>query len=194
MAHDATADNIGCASITSATLATLSEGIIPTVYAHVQEVSVTNVNNQSVTINIGKRINSTIHLTSTDNVPDGVSKVAFDINPTGTYVSNEAPARFNPTTGLATGTPRYRRALDVTVGEPIDVSFNILIPDDPYNCHVDIFAQGTDAQIIADYTRLFDVVPFQCAYVTNASGTFFRYVSNSSLNFDTTTDSHEFAY
>ncbi len=194
VAHSATADNVQCATITSATEATLPEAIIPTLYAHVETVTVTNANKQAFTINMGKRINSTLHLTSTDIVPDGVSKIAFDINPTGTYVGNETLPHFNPATGLIITQPRYRRAMDVTAGEVIDVTFNILLPADPYNCKMDIFALGSDANIIADYTRSFTSVPFQRAFVTNASGLYFRYVSNSSLSFDTTTDSHEFAY
>lgn len=194
VAHSATADNVPCATITSATEATLPEGIVPTVYAHVQQVTVTNTNNQSVTINMGTRINATLHVTSTDIVPDGVSKIAFDINPTGNFVGNETPAKFNPTTGLTIAQPRYRRALDVTSGETIDVSFNILIPADPYSSKVVIEALDDANKAIADYTRSFDAVPFQCAYITNANGTFFRYVSNSSLTFDTTTQILPFPY
>lgn len=194
VAHSATADNVPCATITSATEATLPEGIVPTVYAHVQEVTVTNTNNQSVTINMGKRINATLHLTSSDIIPDGVSKIAFDVNPTGTFVGNDTPAKFNPTTGLLIAQPRYRRALDVTSGETIDVSFNILIPADPYSSKVVIEALDNANKAIATYTRSFDAVTFQCAYITNANGTFFRYVNNSSLTFDTTTQTLPFAY
>lgn len=194
IAHTATADNVPCATITSATEATLPEGIVPTVYAHVQEVTVTNTNNQSITINMGKRINATLHLTSTDIVPDGVSKIAFDINPTGTFVGNETPAKFNPTTGLTIGQPRYRRALDVTSGETIDVSFNILIPTDPYSSKVKIEALDDASKAIATYTRSFDAVPFQRAYITNASGTYFRYATTSSLTFDLTQGNLTFDY
>lgn len=194
VAHDTSADNISCATITSPEVVTLPEGIIPTLYAHVQQVAIANANNQSVTIDMGKRINATLHLTSADIVPDGVSRMAVDLNSKGSTVGANNLPQINPSTGFSIGNYRFARALPVTAGEPIDVSMNLLLPADTYSYPVTIHAQDVSNKNIPDYDRPFASVPFQRAYITNASGQYFRYVSNSSLNFDTTTDSHEFAY
>lgn len=194
VAHSATDDNVACATITSATEATLPEGIVPTLYSKVLSKEITNANNQNVTLDMGKRINATFHLASTDKVPEGVTKMAVDVNPGGTYVGDASPARFNPTTGFVIGNPNYRRAISVTVGQFIDGEFNILLPADTYQYPMKVSAMNASNKTIADYTRTFDNVPFQRAYVTNASGTFFRYVSNSILTFDISTDNQNYDY
>lgn len=194
VAHDASADNIGCATIESQTSATLPEGIVPTLYAHVQQVTIANANNQSVTIDMGQRINATLRLVSTDIVPEGVSRMAVDLNPKGTAVGNSSPSKFNPTTGCSIGQLRFTRALPVTAGEPIDVSMNLLLPADTYSFPVTIHAQDTSNKIITDFDRSFADVPFQRAYITNASGQYFRYVNSSSMTFDTTSGTLDYSF
>lgn len=194
VAHSATDDNVACATITSDIEATLPEGVVPTLYTHVQEVTIANENNQSVPLEMGQRVNASLQLTSTDIVPDGVAKVAVEINPSGTYVGDKAFAKFNPTTGLFIGNPKYKRALSVIPGQPIDASINILLPEDTKTYPMNVHALDADSKTIADYDRQFDAVPFQRAYITNASGTYFRYVNTSSLGFDITMGNQDFSY
>lgn len=194
VAHSATADDVACATIASANEATLPEGIIPTLYTHVEEITINNVNNQSVTLDMGSRINAILHLTSADVVPEGVSKIAVEINPTGTYVGNNALAKCNPSTGLFIGNPNYKRAVAVTSGQTIDATFNLLLPEDSQSYTMNVKALDADGKTISDYSRTIDNVPFQRAYTTNANGTYFRYVNSSSLTFDTTSENKDFAY
>ena len=126
VAHDTSADNIGCATIESPEVVTLPEGIIPTLYAHVQQVTIANANKQSVPIDMGKRINATLRLASTDIVPEGVSQMAVDLNPGGVKIGANNLPRFNPSTGASIEQFRFSRALPVTAGAPIDVSMNLL--------------------------------------------------------------------
>lgn len=141
---------------------------------------------------MGKRINTTLHITSTDVVPEDVSSMTVDINPSGTSVKESAPAKFNPTTGFVLGNPRYGRKLSFIVGESLDATFNILLPEESYNYSININAKDVVGNVITEYTRTLENVPFQLAYVTNASGTYFRYVANPSLVFDLTIGSLTF--
>lgn len=194
VAHSATTDNVSCATITSATEATLPEAVVPTLYSHVQEVTVnTTASSQSVAIEMGKRINATFHLTSTDVVPNDVASMTIDINPGGTNVNAKAPAKFNPSTGFAIGNLTYGRKLPSTTGQQLDASFNILLPEDSHSYAMNINASnGTNT--ITDYSRTFSDVPFQRAYTTNASGICFRYVNGTFLTFDKTIGEKVFTY
>lgn len=195
VAHSATADNVACATITSASEATLPEAVVPTLYCHVQNVLVsTTTSTQALSIDMGKRINATIRLTSTDNVPDDVSRMAVDLNPQGSTLGASNLPQINPSTGFSIGNYRFARALPVTAGQPIDVSFNLLLPEDTYSFPVTIHAQDASNKTITDYDRSFDDVPFLRASITNASGTFFRYVNSSSLTFDTTIETLDFDF
>lgn len=191
VAHDASADNIGCASIISPEVVTLPEKYIPTLYSSVKEVTITNSNNQSVAIEMGKRINATLRIVSSDLVPEGVTRMAVDINLEGATLTTANLPQFNPATGFAIGDYRFARGLSVITGETIDVSMNLLLPEDSHSFPVAIHAQDASNQTISDYDRSLESVPFQRAYVTNASGQFFRYVNSSSLTFDTTSGTIE---
>lgn len=194
VAHDASDDNIGCATIESQNSVTLPEKYIPTLYSCVKEVTISNDNNQSVTIDMGKRKNATLRLISTDIVPDEVSRMAVEINPSGITLSATNLPQFNPTTGAPLGDYRFARGLPVTAGETIDVSMNLLLPAESYYSQVTVHAQDTSDKNIKDYDRPLENVPFQRAYVTNASGQYFRYVNNSSMIFDITTGTLDFSF
>lgn len=192
VAHSATDNSVKCATITSPTQATLPEGIVPTLYSHVEEVTITNVNNQSVPLNMGKRVNAILHISSTDVVPSDVSKMAIDINSNGTSINDNTHVQFNPTTGLATNNPRYCRLLTFTVGQPLDASVNLLLPAQSYSYKMKVDVMDASSNTIDNYTRTFENVPFQQAYTTNATGTYFRYANSSSLSFDTTIGDQSF--
>lgn len=194
IAHNASDENAGCATIESPEVVTLPEGIIPTLYAHVQQVTIASANNQSVTIDMGKRINATLRLTSTDNVPAGVSQMAIDINSKGTKIGDSNLPQINPTTGVSVGLYRFSRAFAVEVGTPVDVSMNLLLPADEYSFPAKIYALDATDEFINDYTRSFASVPFQRAYITNASGQYFRYVNSSSMTFDTTSGTLDYSF
>lgn len=195
IAHDATADNIGCATIESSQVVTLPEGIIPTVYSHVEEkVTIANSNNQSVVINMGKRINATLRLTSSDIVPDEVARMTVDINHDGVTLSVTNLPQINPSTGFSLENYRFARVFPITEGDLIDVSMNLLLPANEYSFPAVIQAQNGSNKTITCYTRSFDGVPFQRAYVTNASGQYFRYVNSTSMTFDTTQGTLPFEY
>lgn len=194
VAHDATGDDIGCATITSAEVATLPEKSIPTLYSIAKEVTITNANNQMVTIDMGKRINATFNLVSTDIVPADVVKMAITINPEGTLVSDNNLLKFNPSTGLAIGNPRYNIGLPVTVGNTIDVAGNILLPADSYYYPVNIRVINTSTEFIAEYERDLTDVHFQRSYITKAVGQYFRYVNAGALSFDITQGSLDYPY
>ena len=194
VAHDTSADNIGCATIESPEVVTLPEGIIPTLYAHVQQVTIANANNQSVPIDMGKRINATLRLASTDIVPEGIRQMAVDLNPGGVKIGANNLPRFNPSTGTSIEHFRFSRALPVTAGAPIDVSMNLLLTADEYSFPTKIYAQDASNEFINDYTRSFTSVPFQRAYVTTASGQYFRYVNTSSMTFDITNGTLDYSF
>lgn len=194
VAHDATGDDIGCATITSAEVATLPEKSVPTLYSSVKEVTVTNANNQTVTIDMGKRINATFNLVSTDIVPADVVKMAVTINPEGTLVSDNNLLMFNPSTGLAIGNPRYNIGLPVTVGNTIDVAGNVLLPADSYDYPINIRVINTSTEFIAEYERDLTDVHFQRSYITKAIGQYFRYVNTGALSFDITQGSLDYPY
>ncbi len=147
-----------------------------------------------VSIKMGTRVNATLHIASSDIVPDEVLKVTVNVNPSGVAVSNGAPVEFNPASGLAIGNCCFKRALPVTPGQVINVSANILIPEEPYKCQMEMGAMDAGNQLLVDYARSFENVPFQRAYVTNASGQFFRYVNTSSMTFDTTSGTLDFSF
>lgn len=194
VAHDASADNISCATIESSEVVTLPEAIIPTLYAHVQTVTLANANNQTINIDMGDRINATLHLTSTDIVPEGVSLMAIDLNPTGKKIGASNLPKFNPATGCSIDQYRFSRALPVTAGDPIGVSMNLLLPEDEFSFPAKIYAQNASNESINDYTRSFDAVPFQRAYITNANGQYFRYVNSISMTFDTTNETKDYPF
>lgn len=194
IAHDATSSDIPCATITSATVATLPENLIPTLYTHVETVTIANANNQSITIDMGTRKNATFHLTSTDVVPAGVVNMAVAINPTGTLVSPTNLPQVNPTTGLVIGNPYFARLIPVTEGEIIDGSFDILLTSNSCAYNMNMYAQDGNGNFITDYNRTATDVPFQLCYVTTASGTYFRYVTTSSFTFDLTQGSLSYEY
>lgn len=194
VAHDATGDDIGCATITSAEVATLPEKSIPTLYSIAKEVTITNANNQMVTIDMGKRINATFNLVSTDIVPADVVKMAVTINPEGTLVSDNNLLKFNPSTGLAIGNPRYNIGLPVTVGNTIDVAGNILLPADSCYYPVNIRVINTSTEFVAEYERDLTDVHFQRSYITKAVGQYFRYVNAGALSFDITQGSLDYPY
>lgn len=170
VAHDATAEDVGCATITSAEVATLPEAVIPTLYSTVKEVEIGAVNSQPVTIDMGKRINATLSLASTDIVPEGVTRMAIDINTSGITLSASKLPQINPSTGFSVANYRFARRLAVEVGKTIDLSMNLLLPADEYSLPLDIHAQDATNKTFADYDRSFTAVPFQRAYVTKASG------------------------
>ncbi|MBQ0019886.1 MAG: FimB/Mfa2 family fimbrial subunit [Bacteroidales bacterium] len=192
VAHSATKADVPCATVTSPTEATLPEGIVPTLYTRVQTVTISNSNNQSVLVDMGKRVNATLHFTSTDIVPEDVAQMNVEINPSGTSVRESAPAKFNPSTGSVIGDRMYGRKLPFSVGKQLDASFNILLPADSYFYTVFVSALDKDKNTIANYTRTFENVPFQKAFTTNANGTYFRYVTTSSLMFDLSTETLDF--
>lgn len=192
VAHSATKADVPCATINSPTEATLPEGIVPTLYTRVQSVTISNSNNQSVLIDMGKRVNATLHFTSTDIVPEDVAQMNIDINPDGTSVKETAPAKFNPSNGSVIDNRMFGRKLPFTVAEKLNASFNILIPADSYFYTVFVSAFDKDKNAIANYTRTFENVPFQKAFTTNANGTYFRYVTTSSLMFDLSTETLDF--
>lgn len=194
VAHDATGNDIGCATITSAEMATLPEKLVPTLYSSVKEVTVTSENNQTVTIDMGKRINATLHLVSTDLVPADVWKMAITVNAEGTLVSNDNLLKFNPSTGFAIGDRRYNIGLPVIVGNTIDVTGNILLPADSYNYTVNIRVINTANEFIADYERNLTDINFQRSYITTATGQYFRYINTGVLSFDINQGSLEYQY
>lgn len=71
---------------------------------------------------------------------------------------------------------------------------NLLLPAESYYSQVTVHAQDTSDKNIKDYDRPLENVPFQRAYVTNASGQYFRYVNNSSMIFDITTGTLDFSF
>lgn len=120
--------------------------------------------------------------------------MAVDLNSKGSTLGANNLPQINPSTGFSIADYRFARALPVTAGQPIDVSMNLLLTADTYSFPVAIHAQDMSNKNIPDYDRQFESVPFQRAYVTNASGTFFRYVSTSAMTFDTTNGDLDFPF
>lgn len=98
---------------------------------------------RTIPIDMGKRINTTFRLKTTDVVPEGVSSLWVQIGTAGTYIPTNPT--FAPSTGFASALWKYSVNLTATQGEKFDRSITILLQseDIPYRILIDAYNGST---------------------------------------------------
>ena len=171
--HEVPSDKpeLGPASITSATLATLPSSRIYDTYCGVQPATITTSADQSLTLALGTRINAQFRLETLDAVPDDISSIYVIVNPDAAKVPDQPS--FNPTTGFASGSWQYGINLTATSGQAFDRSFSVLQNADPQTSTVKLRPVNTSGQYATQYQRTLDAVTLQRNYQTHAVGYLF---------------------
>lgn len=163
---------IAPATITSATEATIPGYVARDTYTCTQQVTITQ-STESVTLNMGSRINARFQLTITDAAPSDVKKLYITINPDAPQPTDGCLS-INPTTGRATSATRYSGNKSVS-GSITDTTIDLYLPatepDAPFTTSVKL--EGRNSGGTALYTRTLTDVQFTPNNITHATGHLF---------------------
>ena len=178
---------IAPATITSATVATIPGYVARDTYCCSQQVEVTS-STQSVTLNMGSRINARFKLSITDAAPATVASVRITISPDGATYSGNCLG-INPTTGRALVNTKYLGEKPVSAGPVTDTQIDLYIPatdaEAPFTTSIRL--EGRNAAKATLYTRTLTGVQFSSNSITHATGRLFDPTSASAaFSFGTT--------
>lgn len=146
---------------------------------------------KTIPISMGKRINATFRLKTTDVVPASVNSLLVKIGSAGSSIPTNPT--FDPSTGFATALWKYEANRTATPGEKFDRSIEVLVQSDdtPYNITIDAYFGKTN---LNDYTLTLEDVTLQRSFQTIAEGAFFSRTGSMSFTFDETQGTHDIAY
>lgn len=178
---------IAPATITSPTEATIPGYVVRDTYRCSKQVLVTSTT-QSVTLNMGSRINARFLLTITDAAPAEVTKLVISINPDAPQPTGGCLS-INPSTGRATSATLYSGNKSVS-GSITDTQIDLYLPatesDAPFTTSVKL--EGRNSSGTALYTRTITGVQFLPNNVTHATGRLFDPLNTSATFTFGTTD------
>ena len=170
---------IGCPSITSPTLATLSERPKSAVYSATQkEVTIDNTSSKSVTMEMRYQKTAIFQLVTQDVVPTEVAKVNMEFR---TGNTGQSTFTIDPSTGLDPNAGNFTISSDVTVGNSVNLAAYVLLSSTEETINIKITALDKDNNIL--YSREKEDVSFQQAYLTKATGTLFSNIG-ATLSFE----------
>ena len=113
-------------------------------------------------------------------VPEGVTKMSVEIR---TGKTAQSTFSINPGTGLDLNAGSFTATATVEMGKTVDMAAYILLSSNEEAIDIKITALDKDSKVL--YIREKEDVPFQQAYLTKATGTFFSATATTSLNFVT---------
>lgn len=182
-------ENVAAATITSTTEATIPGTLGHDTYCCTQSVTITQTSN-SISLNMGSRVNARFVLKVTDKVPAAVKTLAIIINPDAA-APTDGCLSINPSTGRATAATKYLGTKNITAA-PNEAQMDIYIPETSFITKVRIEARDNvtpTPNILYDHT--IENVPFASNQRTNATGRLFDSTASCSFTFstDTWTDS-----
>ena len=180
VAFYASATEVECPNIVSITSATVPESPKFVVYSATQDVTIVGNTTQDVTMNMGHQRTAIFQLVTTDAIPEGVTKMSVEIR---TGKTAQSTFSINPGTGLDLNAGSFTATATVEVGKTVDMAAYILLSSNEEAIDIKITALDKDNNIL--YSREKEDVPFQQAYLTKATGTFFSATATTSLNFVT---------
>lgn len=187
VAHRTTAPDDAAALITSPTQATITTAKLLRTYACSQAVTILANQPNSVVIDFGQRISSTLQFVSIDDTPDEVVSCELIVNPTVSAASNFT---FNPTTGFASAPYQYKivQLKSATGGAFKNILFSVhcLLTQNPEL--VDLTVNMKDASGAVVRTRTFSDIELAPHRITRLKGSFFHSAVESSYIFDTSED------
>ena len=187
VAHQTALSTDAAAVISSPTQATITTSKCLRVYTYSQPVTILADQPNSVVIDFGKRVSSTVQLYSTDVTPEEVSSCEMIINS-----SNSASSAFifNPTTGFASSAYQYKAVHQISkyhgTFQNTQLNVHFLLTQNPES--VDLTVNMKDASGAIVRTRTFSNIEVAPHRSTRLTGSFFHSSVESSFIFDIVED------
>ena len=187
VAHQTAEPTDAAAVISSPTQATITTSKCLRVYTYSQTVTILADQPNSVVVDFGKRVSSTVQFCTTDGTPEEVYSCELIIN---SSKSESSAFIFNPTTGFASSAYQYKAVhlksnYEGTFQNAI-MNVHFLLTENPES--VDLTVNMMDASGAIVRTRTFsniEAAPHRC---TRLTGSFFHSSVESSFIFDTVDD------
>lgn len=187
VAHKASDTSSPNAEITSATSASISDKYVPKfLFSKSVDVTISEESTQSVSINFGARITSTLAVKPKDDNLDGVEHVQVVVNPAASAASS--PYVFDPTTGFIASHLSYTsnyalsdyQNLSSFVGKKL--STQMLLTSETQTADVIIRLYDSNDQLLNSYTV--NSVTLNTHGTTTITGYFLRTNVTNSFEFD----------
>ena len=183
------------AAIASTSQATITTSKLLNVFAANQSGTILPNQPNTVNIDFGSCITSKFQIKTTDDTPANVASCEIILNPSSSATSAYI---FNPTTGLAESTYRYRTEfvlsdMGISTFQNIPLGVNCLLSEASQHISVTVNMKDASGNIIK--SRTFSDVPMKPHRITRATGSFFHSEANSSFTLSTTLDpTYEFEF
>ena len=183
------------AAIASTSQATITTSKLLSVFAVNQPVTILANQPNTVSIDLGPCITSKFQIKTTDDTPANVASCELILNPSSSATSTYI---FNPTTGLAESTYRYRTEfvlsdMGISTFQNIPLGVNCLLSEASQHISITVNMKDASGNIIK--SRTFSDVSMEPNRITRAIGYFFHSAVNSSFTLDTTLDpTYEFEF
>ena len=179
-------DSTGC-TITGPTLVTFNNNAVQDVFAHVEDVTVSNSTTQNILVALDRPV-SLFRVKTTDVTPEGTAAFQFVYSAGGTQL--------NPTTNLSANNSGRTHAVTIPsskIGQTISVKSYIIPNSNPQN--INITVSSLNASNEAVYSHTFNNVSLAPNKQVTATGNFFCADNSSSFTFNTTwADSTGFSF
>lgn len=186
VAHRASSAESPNADIQSATSASISEKYLPKMlFSKVVSVTILDEATQSVAIDFGSRITSSLVVKPKDANLDCVERVEIVVNPTGTAATDSHA--FNPTTGFAASALSYTfnyRLSEFGLSSFTGQSFSVLLLLTAESQNSDVVISMYDSSDALLHSCTVSAVPFKPHSITTIEGHFFGTNVTNSFNFD----------
>ena len=186
VAHRASSAESPNADIQSATSASISEKYLPKMlFSKVVSVTILDEATQSVAIDFGSRITSSLVVKPKDANLDRVERVEIVVNPTGTAATDSHA--FNPTTGFAASALSYTfnyRLSEFGLSSFTGQSFSVLLLLTAESQNSDVVISMYDSSDALLHSCTVSAVPFKPHSITTIEGHFFGTNVTNSFNFD----------
>ena len=183
------------AAIASTTQATITTSKLLNVFSVNQPVTIIANQPNTVNIDLVPCITSKFQIKTTDATPANVASCEVILNPSSSATSAYI---FNPTTGLAESTYRYRTEfvlsdMGISTFQNIPLGVNCLLSEASQHISITVNMKDASGNIIK--SRTFSDVSMEPNRITRAIGYFFHSAVNSSFTLDTTLDpTYEFEF
>ena len=176
------------AAIASTSQATITTSKLLSVFAVNQPVTILANQPNTVSIDLGPCITSKFQIKTTDATPANVASCEVILNPSSSATSAYI---FNPTTGLAESTYRYRTEfvlsdMGISTFQNIPLGVNCLLSEASQHISVTVNMKDASGNIIK--SRTFSDVQMEPNRITRATGSFFHSAVTSSFTLSTTLD------
>ena len=186
VAHRASSAESPNADIQSATSASISEKYLPKMlFSKVVSVTILDEATQSVAIDFGSRITSSLVVKPKDANLDCVERVEIVVNPTGTAATDSHA--FNPTTGFAASALSYTfnyRLSELGLSSFTGQYFSALLLLTAESQNSDVVISMYDSSDALLHSCTVSAVPFKPHSITTIEGHFFGTNVTNSFNFD----------